>query len=513
MKVDAELEATGFHGKARAKFFNRIWHPYLPRKVSAMQWLILAEGLPVGAWRERIGQPSNCQLYITGDRETLQHAFNDCTEIKQVWEYFRNTRRAAGLQTSYNSWNDISIGLMMDIPGPSIEEELRWDAAAAFIVTMETPWDILRAQLLWAIWCQRVEFAFREVHFHLGVVLWHAWRNTIYCAMEAYRELFRHARNEEKRQEAIACFRTVWTASNIFGRLQQGDIKWNLTPHKEFLLEFLAAWTAPPIRIHRLSPSPDTDAELAARPDFGNLVDSFIQNIADSIQRQAPEVEHNPDPQADTTNQEQEEIEDYGTSPTRGLGSHPNQQTSAQQSSQLRDREGSENQTDTQTYRNQVRSRPKKRCPRRLRHPMHRASDPAAPRGCGPLQGHTETSARLPPKSRLKTKCRFGPLRKRGRTRLRSEEPTRREAPPSPPPSDRRTTPPLGDHHQHHLSSITRTQINPHPTPPTIQPQHIASSSRGTMTHWRLPLQEQDPNQGGLHLAPHRRGILPPGDE
>jgi hypothetical protein len=49
MKVDAELEAAGFNSKSRAKFFNRIWHPYLPRKVSAMQWLILTEGLPVGA--------------------------------------------------------------------------------------------------------------------------------------------------------------------------------------------------------------------------------------------------------------------------------------------------------------------------------------------------------------------------------------------------------------------------------------------------------------------------------
>ena len=50
MTVDAELEAAGFNSKKRAKFFNRIWHPYLPRKVSAMQWLILNEGLPVGAW-------------------------------------------------------------------------------------------------------------------------------------------------------------------------------------------------------------------------------------------------------------------------------------------------------------------------------------------------------------------------------------------------------------------------------------------------------------------------------
>ena len=95
---------------------------------------------------------------------------------------------------------------MTDPPGPSIEEALRWDTAADFKVTLETPWDILRAQLLWAIWCQRVEIAFREDNFHLGAILWKAWRNIIYCAMEAYKELFRHVRNEEKRHELISCF-------------------------------------------------------------------------------------------------------------------------------------------------------------------------------------------------------------------------------------------------------------------------------------------------------------------
>lgn len=44
MGIDGELEATWFYNKAQASFFNRIWHPYLPRKVSDMQWLISTEG-------------------------------------------------------------------------------------------------------------------------------------------------------------------------------------------------------------------------------------------------------------------------------------------------------------------------------------------------------------------------------------------------------------------------------------------------------------------------------------
>jgi hypothetical protein len=131
---------------------------------------------------------------------------------------------------------------MDDPTGPSMEEELRWDTAASYKVTIDTPWDILRALLLWAIWCSRVDLAFRDEQFHLGLVIWTAWRNTIYCAMEAYKELFRYKRNEEKRSKAIDCFQTIWTSGNIFGRLQDGTIKWNLTPNVHFLPRDLGAW-------------------------------------------------------------------------------------------------------------------------------------------------------------------------------------------------------------------------------------------------------------------------------
>ena len=282
MNLDLELEREGFNSKARAKFFNRIWHPYLPRKVLAMQWLVLTEGLPVGSWRERIGLPSDCEICPNPVKETLQHALMDCPQLSRAWDLFRNTRRAAKLQPSYLSWLEVSRGLMRDPPGPQIDEELRWDTASAFSLNMDTPWDILRAQLLWSIWCQRVAHTFRDEEFHLGVVLWHAWRNTVYCAMEAYKELFRHKRNEEKRHEVITCFQQIWTAENVFGRLQNNTIKWNISPPPEFLPKELGAWTIPPIRIHRLSPSPDLEAEFVARPNFTNLVDDFLRDVGNN---------------------------------------------------------------------------------------------------------------------------------------------------------------------------------------------------------------------------------------
>lgn len=294
MQVDAELEAAGMDGKMRAKFFNRIWHPHLPRKVSAVQWLILTEGLPVGAWREKLGLPSACQICPTQDRETLQHAFLDCSEVKQAWTLFRNTRRVADLTSGYTSWKEISRGRMTNPPGPSIEEELRWDTAAAFTINSETPWDILRAQLLWAIWCHKVAHAFNEDQFHLGAVLWNAWRNTVYCAMEAYKELFRHKRNEEKRHEMITCFEKIWTVASIFGRASNTGIKWNTTPNLQFLPRELGAWITPPIRIHRTSPSPEPEADFVTAPDFENQVHDFVQGIANNWRPPDPDEETTP---------------------------------------------------------------------------------------------------------------------------------------------------------------------------------------------------------------------------
>lgn len=131
--------------------------------------------------------------------------------------------------------------------------------------------EFLRAQLLWAIWCQRVAHSFQEEQFHLGIVLWQAWRNTIYSTMEAYIELFRHKQNEEKRQEMITCFQTIWTAAGVFGRLGNDGIQWNLTPHSEFLPRDLGARMAQPIKVHCLSPSPDIEANFAARQDLPDM--------------------------------------------------------------------------------------------------------------------------------------------------------------------------------------------------------------------------------------------------
>lgn len=63
-----------------------------------------------------------------------------------------------------------------------------------------------------------------------------------------------------------------------FGRLGNNGIKWNSTSHQEFLPKDLGAWTTPPIHIHTPSPSPDIEAEFAARTNFPDLLQFFSKN-------------------------------------------------------------------------------------------------------------------------------------------------------------------------------------------------------------------------------------------
>ena len=385
MPIDAELEAAGYDSKFRAKFFNRLWHPYLPRKVSAMQWLILSEGLPVGAWREKLGLSGACQLCAHHERETLAHSFLECQEVTQSWTYFRATRNRAGLPTEYTTWAEISRGLLKIPRGPSVEADLQWDTASAFTINSKTPWDILRAQLLWAIWCQRVAHAFKDENFHLGLVLWHAWRNTIYCAMEAFKELHRHKRNEEKRQEQIACFQQIWTIGNIFGRLTDSGIKWNFIPPQEFLPKELAAWMIPPIRINRLSPSPDLEADFMAQTDFADRVQDFLNEIGNRWRPQGegeplpdlarPPERHRPSSPATASEQNSLHHPTEGQSTTENLPPHSITHTSEGV------RPGSGDPEDTST------SMP-------IRAPLAHIH-----------LNHTETRAR--PRSRKKSKCCF----------------------------------------------------------------------------------------------------------
>lgn len=89
---------------------------------------------------------------------------------------------------------------------------------------------------------------------------------------------------------------------------QGGDLKWNLTPNRVFLPADLGAWHAQPIRINRLSPSPDPEAEFTARADFTVLIDDFLRGIGRNHQSGAstpPDADDVGDPAVARENEEE----------------------------------------------------------------------------------------------------------------------------------------------------------------------------------------------------------------
>lgn len=76
-------------------------------------------------------------------------------------------------------------------------KEIPWDAEKAFTITSNTPWDILRTNILWHIWTQRCNHNFREEQFSLANALSSAWQTTIQIGMVAWYKIlkYRHKRN------------------------------------------------------------------------------------------------------------------------------------------------------------------------------------------------------------------------------------------------------------------------------------------------------------------------------
>ena len=271
---------------------------------------------------------------------------------------------------------------------------------------------------------------FNDEDYHLGMVLLNAWRNIVYCAMEAYKELFRHKRNEEKRHEMITCFQQIWTKANIFGRMSNSGIKWHVTPHQEFLTRDLAAWTTPPLRIIRTSQSPDPAADFTTRPDFQNLVQAFVQDVANNLPPQPPSqtTDTPPIPESQSVENTQDEVfQDFisplspplSTNPTNFSTAHPrNQGHPADTLTQIPPTTQSTKEFtgESSAYAAELTApRPLEELQINNFTRIHNQTAPTRP-----LQPPPQETQR--PKSRPKAKCGFGPQRRRQR-RKENEDP------------------------------------------------------------------------------------------
>jgi hypothetical protein len=117
-----------------------------------MLWLIMAKGLPIGAWHTRIGHQGICNLCDDGVLETSKHGLMRCAIVQKTWNTFKEFRVTYVFMARHNSWEDILLG---DFQPPhsevTNEEEIEWDISKSYIISLSIPWDILRSSLLWFI--------------------------------------------------------------------------------------------------------------------------------------------------------------------------------------------------------------------------------------------------------------------------------------------------------------------------------------------------------------------------
>ena len=79
------LRIQGYSAKQITQILKRIWHPWVPRKICAMTWLTLAEGLPIGSWRHKAGWESHCRVCNAPGIETAEHALRTCAVVARAW--------------------------------------------------------------------------------------------------------------------------------------------------------------------------------------------------------------------------------------------------------------------------------------------------------------------------------------------------------------------------------------------------------------------------------------------
>lgn len=156
LKFDEYLESMGFSGQQRKLFFLRLWHPWMPKKISTMIWLTIAEGIPVGAWRRRIGQSGECNLCVGGMLQTARHAFFDCARVKIIWDKIRELMSPIHSAPKIGTWEQALYG---DLGHPRIvntAEDILWESGSHCMISDRTLWDVFRMSTIWYLWCQHV---------------------------------------------------------------------------------------------------------------------------------------------------------------------------------------------------------------------------------------------------------------------------------------------------------------------------------------------------------------------
>ena len=158
-----------------------------------------------------------------------------------VWDRFRALRDSSTLGDYCREWPEHLTGLMegpADIPKC---RAVQWSAAADTIIDANTPWDLLRSNLLWSLWCQRCNFELGHKPFHAGAALFNAWRATILSGIEALADIYRHHRTPKVCADKQLIFQKIWTKDAIFAKMDADRMVWTFVPPASLLPQGMAS--------------------------------------------------------------------------------------------------------------------------------------------------------------------------------------------------------------------------------------------------------------------------------
>lgn len=186
--------------------------------------------------------PSECTVCSGDQIETIEHYFQTCIEVQKAWEIYSNLRQKSNLPQEIENWERILMGNALTTNRTYYADEIPWDAKNAFIITNNTPCDIMRTNLLWHIWTQRCNHNFRDKKFSIANALANAWHTTIQIGVPALYERvkYRNKRNQRKQAQSEETFTNIWTEGNIFSSTLHNSIHWKFTPDATFLPKDLA---------------------------------------------------------------------------------------------------------------------------------------------------------------------------------------------------------------------------------------------------------------------------------
>jgi hypothetical protein len=147
------IQRLNLRNSTVAQVVARFWHNARPRKVDALTWLTLNNGLPVGTWLQQMGIPALCKGCDQGIPESAQHCLMDCPPAQLAWKAFtRIWEESEAPGRLIITWPFVLLGETVfeeeDPPG------LHSYHTGGFSYKRQ-PLDILRSFLLFYLWSER----------------------------------------------------------------------------------------------------------------------------------------------------------------------------------------------------------------------------------------------------------------------------------------------------------------------------------------------------------------------